>query len=53
MKSDNINLQNTHISITSNYIPTLKRIDLLIYFKKNNPLSGKTLSKLHITTGSI
>ena len=29
-KSDNINLQNTFISRTSNYIPTLRRIDLLI-----------------------
>ena len=41
MKSDNINLQNTHISMTSNYIPTLGRMNLLIYFRKNNSLSGK------------
>lgn len=26
MKSNNINLQNTHISMTSNYIPTDKKM---------------------------
>lgn len=28
--------------MTSNYIPTLRRVNLLIYFRKNNSLCGKT-----------
>ena len=49
MKSDNINLQNTHISMTGNYIPHLGGWICWFTLGKIILRVEKTLSILHIT----